>query len=53
MLERPWRVRPWSYRFVMVELAVQESIGMARYGLWNAMGWNPPRADAALAGCAN
>ena len=36
-------VRPSSSNFVLADMALHEYLGIARYRVYNLLGWNPPR----------
>ena len=36
---------PHAYNFVVADFALHEYAGLARYALYNAMGWNAPRRE--------
>ena len=36
-------IRPSSSNFVLVDIALHEYLGIARYRVYNLLGWNPPR----------
>lgn len=40
---------PIAYNFAIADFALHEFIGMVRYNLYNAMGWNPPKPGAGVA----
>lgn len=38
-------VFPLAYNFAITDFAIHEHIGIARYYLYNMMGWNPPKMN--------
>ncbi len=40
---------PVAYNFAIADFALHEFIGMARYSLYNSMGWNPPKPGPGVA----
>lgn len=40
---------PVAYNFAIADFALHEFIGMVRYNLYNAIGWNPPKPGAGVA----
>lgn len=39
-------IEPRAYNFTVADFALHEYLGIARYALYNAMGWNAPRRQA-------
>jgi len=44
-LQAPFTAVPVSYSFIVADFAVHEYLGIARYYLYSALGWNPDSRD--------